>query len=172
MLQRWVSGDAELLGEAVATSVEHLRPWMPWVAQEPLSVEARRELIQEWEREWAAGGDLIMGIFVDGAVAGGCGLHHRIGPGGLEIGYWTHVSFLRMGIASTAARLLTNAAFELPEISRVEIHHDQANEASAGVPRTLGFRHVREVTDTPQAPGEVGVSWEWQVTREEWLQRR
>jgi hypothetical protein len=34
--------------------------------------------------------------------------------------------------------MLTNAAFTVPEITQVEIHHDKANVASAGVPRSLG----------------------------------
>ena len=168
VLRRWGPEDAELVSQAVAESVEHLRPWMPWVAHEPLGLVERRAMIDGWVQEWRAGGDVIMGVFVDRRVAGGCGLHHRIGPGGLEIGYWTHPAFLRRGIAVAAVHLLTAAAFEDPEIARVEIHHDKANLASAGVPRKLGFRLVREVADEVEAPSEVGISCEWQITRTEW----
>ena len=168
VLRRWLREDAELLGEAVMESVEHLRPWMPWVAQEPLSVVERRGLIDAWERDWLAGGDVVMGVFVNNLVAGGCGLHHRIGPGGLEIGYWTHPSFLRMGLATAAARLLTEAAFARAGITHVEIHHDKANAASAGIPRKLGFELVREVHGRPEAPSETGISCEWQLTRRGW----
>jgi ribosomal-protein-serine acetyltransferase len=168
ILRRWAPDDAAQLAEAVADSVEHLRPWLPWVAHEPLSVAERRALIHSWEQEWLAGGDVVLGVFVDGAVAGGCGLHRRIGPGGLEIGYWTARRFLRQGIATTAAGLLTDAAFSDPAITRVEIHHDQANQASAGVPCKLRFRLARKVVDEIQAPGESGVSCEWQITREKW----
>ncbi|MBO0729615.1 MAG: GNAT family N-acetyltransferase, partial [Acidimicrobiaceae bacterium] len=111
---------------------------------------------------------VVMGVFVNGSVAGGCGLHHRIGPGGLEIGYWTHSSFLRTGVATSAARLLTEAAFARADVTRVEIHHDKANTASAGIPRKLGFQMVRETPDRADAPSELGVSWEWQLTREAW----
>jgi ribosomal-protein-serine acetyltransferase len=168
VLRRWVHDDIEIISEAVSESVEHLRPWMLWIKQEPLSVADCRARIDEWERDWLAGGDVVMGVFVDGLVAGGCGLHHRIGPGGLEIGYWTHPSFLRKGVASSAARLLTRAAFARADITHVEIHHDKANEASAGIPRGLGFQLVREVADTAQAPAEIGISCEWQHTRETW----
>jgi ribosomal-protein-serine acetyltransferase len=167
-LRRWARDDAAQLGEAVADSLEHLRPWMAWIAHEPLSVTERQTLIDSWHPEWLAGGDVVMGVFVDGAVAGGCGLHRRIGPGGLEIGYWTARRFLRQGIATTAAGLLTDAAFSDPAVTRVEIHHDQANQASAGVPRKLGWRLARKVVDEIQAPGESGISWEWQITRPEW----
>ena len=110
----------------------------------------------------------MMGVFVDGVVAGGCGLHRRIGPGGLEIGYWTARRFLRQGIATTAAGLLADAAFADPAIMRVEIHHDQANQASAGVPRKLGWRLARERADEILAPGESGISCEWQITNDQW----
>jgi hypothetical protein len=73
-LRRWVPGDAERLSAAVTESLEHLRPWMPWAAREPLAVEERRALIAGWERDWLAGGDVVMGVFVDERVAGGCGL--------------------------------------------------------------------------------------------------
>jgi ribosomal-protein-serine acetyltransferase len=168
VLRRWVRVDAEILGEAVMESIEHLRPWMPWAADEPLSVVERRALIGEWERHWLAGGDVVMGIFVNGSAAGGCGLHHRIGPGGLEIGYWTRSSLLRCGIATSAARLLTEAAFARADITHVEIHHDKANAASAGIPAKLGFELIREVRDGRDAPSELGLSCEWQLTREHW----
>ena len=167
-LRRWARDDAAQLGEAVADSVEHLRPWMPWIAHEPLSVGEREALIDCWDQEWLTGGDVVMGVFVDGAVTGGCGLHRRIGPGGLEIGYWTARRFLRQGIATTAAGLLADAAFSDPAITRVEIHHDKANQASAGVPRKLGLRLARERVDEIQAPGESGISCEWQITRQQW----
>ena len=141
---------------------------MPWAAHEPLLIEQRRALIGEWERDWQAGGDAVMGVFFNGAIAGGCGLHHRIGPGGLEIGYWTHPRFLRAGIATSAARLLTDAAFARADVTHVEIHHDKANQASAGIPRKLGYRLIREVQDRAEAPGEIGLSCEWQLPREDW----
>jgi len=170
VVRRWLPADAQALTNAVTQNLEHLRPWMPWAAHEPLSVTERRERIEAWEQDWRAGGDWVLGIFVATAIAGGCGLHDRIGPGGLEVGYWTHCSFLRTGIATSAARLLTTAAFARSDITHVEIHHDKANTASAGIPRALGFQLVREVRDEAEAPSEIGVSCEWQITRDTWTQ--
>ncbi len=61
LLRRWVTADAELLAVAVAESLAHLRPWMPWVAQEPLSLQRRRAMIEKWEQDWLRGGDVVMG---------------------------------------------------------------------------------------------------------------
>jgi ribosomal-protein-serine acetyltransferase len=64
--------------------------------------------------------------------------------------------------------MLTDAAFAMAGICRVEIHHDKADVASAGVPQRLGFVFVRESADGPDAPGEVGVEWVWRMERPSW----
>jgi ribosomal-protein-serine acetyltransferase len=172
VLRTWTIGDAESLAQAVAESAEHLRPWMGWIAQEPLPLERRRARIEEWERDWADGGDAFLGVFVHDRIAGGGGLHRRIAPDGLELGYWIHPAFLRRGLATSAARLMTSAALARPEFSHVEIHHDRANVASAGVPRKLGFAFMGEQPDEPEAPAEVGIEWRWRMDRERWAEPR
>ena len=145
LLRRWSAGDAHQLSAAVAESQEHLRPWMAWVADEPLTIVQRRELIIGFERDWRDGGDAVLGIFLDGRVVGGCGLHGRIARDGLELGYWIHPRFTRRGLATTAARLLTDGALALPRVTHVEIHHDKANVASAGVPEKAWLLAARGV---------------------------
>jgi RimJ/RimL family protein N-acetyltransferase len=172
LLRRWLASDAEALGQAILESADHLRPWMEWIAGEPLPLDRRVAMINEWERDWAQGGDVLLGVFVDGRIAGGGGLHRRIGADGLEIGYWTHVAFLRRGVAKRAARVLTDAGLAVPGITRMEIHHDKANEASAGVPRALGFEWLGESPDEPVAPDEAGVECRWRMGKEAWEVRR
>jgi RimJ/RimL family protein N-acetyltransferase len=168
LLRRWNVADAETLATAVAQSTEHLRPWMGWVSQEPMTLAQRRAWLAAREREWTAGGDVVLGVFVDGEAAGGCGLHRRIASDGLEIGYWIHPAFTGRGIGTAAARLLTDSALALPEISHVEIHHDKANLASGAIPRRLGYRLVGESRDAVQAPAETGIECTWRMDRELW----
>lgn len=172
LLRRWQVEDAEALSRAVAESVGHLKPWMAWAAQEPLPLNRRRELIEEWNHRWAEGGEVILGVFLDGRIVGGCGLHRRIGPSGLEIGYWIHPRFLRQGLATEAAARLTDAALDLPDIRHVEIQHDKANVASAGVPRKLGFHVIAEVAEPPEAPAETGIRLRWRMDHATWGSRR
>ena len=101
-------------------------------------------------------------------LVGGAGLHPRLGPGRIEIGYWVRAGWLRRGIASTAARALTTAAFQLTGLEEIQIHCDEANLASASVPRSLGFRLLRTIEDEVDAPAEVGRSMESAITVSEW----
>jgi RimJ/RimL family protein N-acetyltransferase len=168
MLRRWRVQDAERLDKAIRESIEHLRPWIVWVAEEPRTLEQRRELLARWERQWMNGEDRVYGVFVGDAVAGSCGLHRRLGPCALEIGYWIHAAFVRRGLATKAVSLVTDIAFTLDGISRVEIHHDKANQASAGVPRHLGYRLIREQREERRTPGETGTECVWGIERDEW----
>jgi ribosomal-protein-serine acetyltransferase len=171
LLRAWSTDDLHAFDDAVRGSVEHLRPWMPWAACEPQTIAQRAELVERWTCEWAAGGDVALGIFVDGDVAGGCGLHRRRGPGVLEIGYWLRPTHVGRGLATATARALTDAAFAVAGIHAVELHHDKANVRSGAVPRRLGFTLIDEQPDEPAAPGEVGIDCTWRIERGAWIRR-
>jgi len=164
-LRRWRAADAQLVWRLVRESLEHLRPWMPWAARYDLGTSA--EFTRQCEQDWRSGAAFNYAITAGGQAAGSCGLMARIGPGGLEIGYWVHQDYARRGLASDAAAALSEAAFVLPGIDRVEIVHDEANIASAGVPRKLGFTEVekRQSAAEAAAPGETGTSVVWRLTR-------
>jgi RimJ/RimL family protein N-acetyltransferase len=168
VLRTWTPEDAEALGTAITESIEHLRPWMPWIAHEPVSLEDRTKLITEWDAKWRAGEDAVYGVFHDGTVVGGTGLHRRIGPNALEIGYWIHADYTRRGFARELSAALTTVAFGLEEIERVEIHHDKENVASEGVPRSLGYTFTGDIAAAVAAPSESGVLCVWAMTRDEW----
>ena len=172
LLRRWAVTDAGRLDRAISESLEHLRPWMPWIAQEPMASKRRTELIRGWENDWKLGGDVYLGVFLAQRVAGSCGLHRRIAPDGLEIGYWIHPAFLRRGLATEVARILTTAGLSVPGISHVEIHHNKANRASAAIPQRLDYELVAEVPDEPVAPAEIGIACHWRMTQDEWISAR
>ena len=65
----------------------------------------------------------------------------RVGPGGLEIGYWTHRDAIGKGFASEATAAMIRAAFEIEKVERVEIMCAPDNKPSAVIPSRLGFTH-------------------------------
>ena len=165
LLLRWRPGDAEEMAEAVAESAEDLRPWMHWMADEPLSMEARRELIRGWEEDWKRGGDVHMAIVFGGGIAGGAGLSHRQGPGILEIGYWVRSGCQGRGLATRASRLLAAAALAVPGIEHVEIRPNKANERSGRIPARLGFTLAGEAPSQFDVPAGTGIDCVWRLSR-------
>jgi RimJ/RimL family protein N-acetyltransferase len=165
LLRRMRTDDAAVIAATVGASLDHLRPWMPWANAEAATARSQLARIIEADELWETGSDYIYLITVadDGTLAGTIGLHRRIGDGGMEIGYWVATGQTRRGYATTAARALTSVALTLPGVRRVEIHCDEANAASAGVPRKIGYRLDRIEPHEPEAPGERGrrMIWVW-----------
>ena len=158
-LRRYRDDDLDDLVRAVTESEDHLRGWLPWVAGH--SVESEAGFLAQSARDWESGTAYNYAIRTGGAFAGGIGLMARIGPGGLEIGYWVHRAFTRRGLATAASAALVEQAFRLPGVDRVEIVHDELNVASGGVPRKLGFTEVgrRPLELAPPQGTGVGVVW-------------
>ncbi|MGW8356809.1 GNAT family N-acetyltransferase [Streptomyces wedmorensis] len=164
---RAFEGEADLpeFFQVVEESVEHLRPWMPWVAEHSLTRTA--DFLTDRVKLWASGDQYSYAIELDGAIVGSCGLHrHDDTPDDtLEIGYWLHPAATGRGIVTRAARVLVEQAFRLPGIVAVEIVHDVANRPSAAVPARLGFTpHLRR-PHIPTAPAETGDDQVWRLPR-------
>jgi RimJ/RimL family protein N-acetyltransferase len=148
--------DAPLLKEAVDSSIDHLRPFMPWTRFEPQTIAEKIDLIRHFRAAFDADDNYVYGIFSrDGSrQLGGTGLHQRGGPGSFEIGYWVRPDATRQGIATETTAVLTRVGVELCGAHRIDLQIDPANEASAGVPRKLGFVHeatLRRRLDPPDA---------------------
>jgi RimJ/RimL family protein N-acetyltransferase len=158
-LRRYREGDVDAVFAAVTASLDHLRPWMPWAAE--YSRQSAEEYLDGSVRSWEDGTEYNYAILAAGTLAGSTGLMARIGPGGLEIGYWVHRDWTRRGLATAAAAALVDQAFRLPGVDRIEIVHDELNLASGKIPRKLGFTEIeRRPLDPPPAAGTgFGVVW-------------
>src|SRR5262245_30902223 len=139
-LRRWRETDATTLYGVVQESMDHLRPWMAWVS-DGYTMAAATDFIATTADDWAKGTAYNYAIFVSGRLAGAASLMARIGPGGLEIGYWLHPAHTGRGAATRAASLLAEEAFRTGA-ERVEIVTDVANFRSAAVPKRLGFAEI------------------------------
>jgi RimJ/RimL family protein N-acetyltransferase len=137
----WEPADAPLSKEAVDSSLEHLRPWLPWAHDLPMPLEETVELLRRFRGDFDLGQNFIYGIFSpdESQVLGGTGLHTRRGEGVFEIGYWIRASRAGEGLTTEATAALTRVAFEVCEVERVEIRADPGNGPSLAIPRKLGF---------------------------------
>jgi RimJ/RimL family protein N-acetyltransferase len=141
VIRCWEPSDAPRLKDAVDSSLDELRPWMPWARSEPQDVSEKVALLRRFRGQFDLGTDFTLGMFDAGEkdVIGGTGLHKRRGADALEIGYWIRTGYTGRGLATESSAALTRVAFELCEVDRVEIRVDPANALSLPVPRKLGY---------------------------------
>jgi RimJ/RimL family protein N-acetyltransferase len=161
VVRRYEPTDLAALREAVASSLENIRMWMP---------NASRELsgdLTEWLRaacvSFDAGERYGFGIFLrDGTFVG----HLSAIPdqhGFIELGYWARVEHLRRGYVSEAVAAIVDALSP----GRFLIHCSQDNPASAGVARRTGFEHVG--FDPAEFEGQTYQQMRWELDRIEGL---
>ncbi|WP_416666253.1 GNAT family N-acetyltransferase [Egbenema bharatensis] len=157
VLRCWQPTDATLLSNAIVESLDHLRVWMPWAHhEEPKDLQQRMGWLRKARGKFDLNQSFLYGIFNsdETQVLGGIGLHPRVGDDALEIGYWIHADHINQGLATEAAAALTNVAFAVHQVERVEIHCNPDNFRSAAVPRKLGFIH--EATLRKRVEGHEG----------------
>jgi len=135
--------DAPLLAESVTESLEHLRPWMPWIYNEPEPIEEKVKRLKRFRGDFDLGQNFTYGIFnpEETKLIGGTGLHTRLSGTELEIGYWIHKDYINRGLVTESTAALVKVAFEIIHVHRLEIHCDPGNFASAAIPRKPGFTH-------------------------------
>src|SRR5262245_29064214 len=139
----WDPADAALVKDAVDSSLEHLRAWMPWAHDEPQTLEQKVELLRRFRGRFDLGDDFVYGILTrdETRVLGGTGLHLRVGAHAREVGYWIRADAEGQGYVTEAVAALTRVGLELDALERIEIRCDPANTRSAAVPRRLGYVH-------------------------------
>ncbi|MFC3990942.1 GNAT family N-acetyltransferase [Actinoplanes siamensis] len=157
VLKRWEPEWAEEAAAAVRESLPELEPFLPW-ATAGYGLEESRAYIRSSVENWAAGTESNYAIFTStGELVGSIGLMTRMGPGTLEIGYWTRTPWAGRGYMTAAVRALTRVALTLSGVERVVIRYDAANRPSAAVAAKAGFTEVDRSYREPAAPGETDV---------------
>jgi RimJ/RimL family protein N-acetyltransferase len=186
VLRRWEVAHVPALTVAVVESLTHLQPWMVWATPDGATEEAFTRFREETTARSADGHEAVFGIFDarTGAVLGGVGFHDRVAPplpdgageagtfravggvgGRVEVGYWLHVGATGRGLMTRVVAHLTDLALAQEAVTWVEIRCDEANGASAGVPRRLGFDLAATIpSDRPQAPADTGRDLIWTRT--------
>ena len=133
--------DAPKLKEAVDSSIEHLKPWMPWAHDEPQTLDEKAELLRRFRGQFDLGQNYVYGLFSrdESELVGGSGFHLRVGDDAFEIGYWIRASQEGKGLVTESTAALTRVGFELCQVDRIEIHVEPENERSLRIPQKLGY---------------------------------
>jgi RimJ/RimL family protein N-acetyltransferase len=135
------AGQGAALNEAMAESLQQLRPWMPW-ARQMQTVEQSESFARESQAKWLARETLDFSWYrkADGLLVGRGGLHTidwTIPK--FEIGYWIRTSCARNGYATESTRALAAFARDRLGARRLEITSDARNAGSRRVAEKCGF---------------------------------
>ena len=86
VLRRLQEDDAGPIAAAVAASLEHLRPWMPWATPEAGQLRTQLIRVAEAAELWAAGTDYIYSVLLQPGrtLVGQIGLTRFINKAGLQ----------------------------------------------------------------------------------------
>lgn len=137
----WSPTDAALLRAGLDANDQYLRPWIPWMRDEPRSIEETTQRLRAARAAFDSDSDFRYGLFEPGEqrLIGELALLTRVGPNAREIGYWIDRQHSGAGLATEAAAAAVRVAFEIDRVERLEIHHSAENVASGAVPKRLGF---------------------------------
>jgi RimJ/RimL family protein N-acetyltransferase len=168
-LAAWNESDAPDLRRVLDESDAHLRPWIPFMQQEPRSLEATREWLKGHAQHFATGEHLRYAIreLSTGALIGETMLLGRGGPGAREIGYWLHRARCGRGYATEATTALLPIAFGRLGLARVIMRCDERNLASQSVARRLGAVPID--SERLEEHGRAVRLIVFGLTREQWL---
>ncbi len=139
------AGGGAAMAAAIADSIAHLKPWMPW-AQDAPSPESAELVVRRMQADFILRRDLVFQIYAKtaagerGELLGGTGLH-RIDWDlrRFEIGFWIRASAEGQGYVSEAVQAMATLAFEQLAARRVEIRMDARNTRSRAVAERCGF---------------------------------
>ncbi|MGM7637026.1 GNAT family N-acetyltransferase [Bacillus sp. Hm123] len=134
-------GDGVAVYKAIQSSLNELKPWLPFVHYEQ-SLEGAEANVREAYAKFMTREDLRLHIFhkETGEFIGSSGLHRmdwKIRK--FEIGYWLDSKFSGYGYMTEAVQAITSFAFEQLTANRVEIRCDPDNQRSRAIAEKLGF---------------------------------
>jgi RimJ/RimL family protein N-acetyltransferase len=167
-------GDGPALNEAVLETFDDLRPWMPWAAAEPPSIEKSEENSRRAYSQFITREDITLRLIhkETGLILGSSGLHPRDWAlPRFEIGYWCRKRFQRQGYITEALRAILQFGFETLAAKRIQICCDKLNVPSLRVVERAGLRREGEFANLLSYPEpRTAVIFAW--TDADWTQRR
>ncbi|MCA8963234.1 MAG: GNAT family N-acetyltransferase [Planctomycetes bacterium] len=171
-LARWREHEFTELRAVLDLCDAHLRPWIPFMRDEPRSLDDTRARVAQFIASFDEGQHFryVVRDRGTGAFVGEVMLLTRGAPGTLEIGYWLHQDQCGRGYAKEATAALLPVAFEDLGAARVAVVCDEHNAPSIAVAHSLGvtFDELRELVEDG-APVRLMT---FVLPREVWLERR
>ena len=171
VLRCWSPADAPRLRTVLDECDAYLRPFIPFMKDEPRSLEQTAQWLrghraafdQDQMHRYAVFDQQEQHLFGENMLLS------RVGPGALEIGYWTHKDAAGQGYATETTCAMIRVAFEIEKVRRVEIVCTPENAASAAIPAKLGFTHEATLKERAHdTDGEIRDLMIWTLFRDDY----
>lgn len=140
LLRTYEVGDAQELFTAIDNSRKHLHTWLDWVdktTRPEHSLQFIGHSMEQLDMQEA----LALGIFYDGKIIGGVGMHQwDQATKRAQIGYWISKDFEGKGIIYRSLVKFVDFLFNKIALNKIEVNFFPANVRSAKVAERLGFK--------------------------------
>jgi RimJ/RimL family protein N-acetyltransferase len=144
VLRSYEPGDGPLINDAVNSSYDHLKTFMPFARPDtPLDESERR--VRQWRGQWLLAQDFIIGIFSpsEDRLLGSTGfsLNDRSPSAGIaELGMWIRADAAGRGLGTAVLRTMLRWGFTEWPWERLYWRCDTRNTASARTAEKAGMR--------------------------------
>lgn len=144
-LRGYLPGDGPAINQAVTSSYDHLRPWLPWATGDQTVAQAEA-LARMFRSKYLVNEDFTIGIWSpDGdRLLGGTGFHLRglpIDHQVAEIGMWIRADVASAGLGTAVLQAMLRWGFGDWPWERLEWRCDERNVASRRTAEKAGMRH-------------------------------
>lgn len=140
LLRTYTVDDAPQLFEVINTSRQHLHPWLTWV-DKTTKPEHSVQFIQQSLHQLNMQEALALGIFYNGKIIGGVGMHNwDLNTKRAQVGYWISKEYEGRGIVINSLKPFASFLFDKIGLNKIEIHFEPANKRSAKVASALGCK--------------------------------
>lgn len=140
VLRSYSVEDAQELFDVVNNSRKYLHPWLTWV-DKTTKPEHSLQFIQQSIHQQDMQEALALGIFYEGRIIGGIGMHAwDLNTKRAQIGYWISEGYEGKGIITKSLKKFAAFLFDNLGLNKIEIHFVPANKRSAKVAEKLGCK--------------------------------
>ena len=162
LLRRYSAADAAAVHEAAVASVAEVAPYETW-CHAGYTLDEAADYAGWWDKAWEKGSAYYFAVTdaTTGRYLGSCGLcpveteHATAG-----LGFWVRTPDTGRGVATSAARLVADAAFAHLGLNRLELLIAVDNTASRRVAEKLGAAYegtLRKRLVLPAGPTDMAM---------------
>jgi ribosomal-protein-serine acetyltransferase len=160
--------DAEELHALIETNCDHLAPWLAWAAGHTHADTV--EFIAKTRAQVVANDGFQTAIVIGAEIAGVIGFHSIDWVNrSTSIGYWLSEGWQGQGLMTTAARALSDHAFSVWDLNRVEIEAAAGNSRSRAIPERLGYHEEGTLREAERIGDRYLDSVLYAVLASEWV---